>query len=107
MLRSPRSGRDRQALAAVDARGDEIHDEGRDGRAGRSVAASFGVVVDRSGTVTPPVRLLAPPDVSAWPALQERVLVRFPIRPQPAVVAYRAQVAAVRAGIAHALRYTS
>lgn len=72
----------------------QVMTEGRDGRAGRSVAAGFGVVVDRSGTVTPPVRLLAPPDVSAWPALQERVLVRFPIRPQPAVVAYRAQVAA-------------
>ena len=72
----------------------QVMTEGRDGRAGRSVAAGFGVVVDRSGTVTPPVRLLAPPDVSAWPALQERVLVRFPIQPQPAVVAYRAQVAA-------------
>ena len=72
----------------------QVMTEGRDGRAGRSVAAGFGVVVDRSGTVTPPVRLLAPPDVSAWPALQERVLVRFPIRPQPAGVAYRAQVAA-------------
>ncbi|SIR67006.1 FecR family protein [Sphaerotilus natans] len=72
----------------------QVMTEGRDGRAGRSVAAGFGVVVDRSGAVTLPVRLLAAPDVSAWPVLHDQLLVRFAVAAQSAAVAFRGQVAA-------------
>ncbi|MFM2347174.1 MAG: hypothetical protein RL654_1927 [Pseudomonadota bacterium] len=74
----------------------QVMAEGRDRRSGRSVvAAGFGVALDRTGRVTPPVPLLAPPDVSAWPVLQDQLLVRFAVRSQAGAVAHRAQVAAV------------
>ncbi|MDZ7858779.1 FecR domain-containing protein [Sphaerotilus sp.] len=72
----------------------QVATDGRQGQPGQRVNAGFGVVVDRTGAVTPPVRLLAAPDVSALPALQERPLVRFALAPQTGAVAYRGQVAA-------------
>ncbi|MFM2053942.1 MAG: hypothetical protein RL456_1979 [Pseudomonadota bacterium] len=67
---------------------------GHDGRPGQAVGAGFGVVVDRTGEVPAPARLPGAPDLSAWPARQERLLVRFPVGPQPGAVAFRGQVAA-------------
>ncbi|RVT53345.1 FecR domain-containing protein [Rubrivivax albus] len=60
------------------------------------VQAGFGTVIDTSGRVADPVRLLPAPDLAPLPRLQERVLVRFVV-PTPAVmagvVAWRAQLA--------------
>ncbi len=67
--------------------------DGRGGRLGRRVRAGQGVVVDRSGRVMPPVALLAAPDLSGLPELQERPLVRFTLPQQAGARAYRAQVA--------------
>jgi len=68
--------------------------DGLHGKPGQRVNAGFGLVVDRTGDVQPPVRLLAAPDLSALPALQDRVLVRMPLAPQPGAVAYLGQIAA-------------
>ena len=68
--------------------------DGLRGKPGQRVNAGFGVVVDRTGDVPPPVRLLAAPDLSALPVLQDRVLVRMPLAPQPGAVAYLGQIAA-------------
>lgn len=59
---------------------------------GQLVKAGFGVVVDRSGRVAPPVPLLPAPDLSQLPALQERPLVRFTLNPLAGATAYRGQV---------------
>ncbi len=59
---------------------------------GQLVNAGFGVVVDTSGNVAPPVRLLPAPDLSALPGLQELPLLRFALAALPGAVAYRAQV---------------
>lgn len=67
--------------------------QGRDGGAEQRVEAGFGVVVDADGRVTPPTRLLPPPDLSAVPVLQERPLVRLPMVPLAGAAGYRAQVA--------------
>lgn len=67
--------------------------DGLDGQPGQRVQAGQGVVVDRRGQVSLPVALLAAPDLSGLPVLQERPLVRFTLLPQPGAVAYRAQVA--------------
>lgn len=91
----------------VDSRADVTRNEvleglvmtdGHDGRPGRPVGSGFGVVVDRAGAVPLPVRLPGAPDLSAWPAFQDQVLVRFPVAPQPGVVAFRGQVAAAADG---------
>lgn len=68
--------------------------DGRAGQPGQQVGAGFGVVLDRTGEVPPPVPLLVAPDLSALPALQERTLVRMPLAPQAGAVAYLGQVAA-------------
>jgi hypothetical protein len=60
---------------------------------GQLVKAGFGVVVDSSGRVAPPVPLLAAPDLGQWPTLQERPLVRFSLPAMAAAVAFRGQVA--------------
>ncbi|WP_338415032.1 FecR domain-containing protein [uncultured Sphaerotilus sp.] len=72
----------------------QVAADGLRGGPGQRVNAGFGVVVDRTGDVQPPVRLLAAPDLSALPALQERLLVRMPLAPQPGAVAYLGQIAA-------------
>jgi hypothetical protein len=72
----------------------QVMTAGRDGRQGRAVEAGYGVVVGRAGEVSAPVRLPAAPDLSAWPASQDRVLVRFPVTLPPGMVAVRGQVAA-------------
>ena len=68
--------------------------QGHPGAAEQRVEAGFGVVVDADGRVTPPTRLLPAPDLSAVPVLQERPLVRLPVRPQAGAAGYRALVAA-------------
>ena len=60
---------------------------------GQVVRAGFGVVVDRSGRVAPPVPLLPAPDLLQLPALQEQPLVRFTLPPLAGASAYRGQVA--------------
>ena len=72
----------------------QVATDGRAGQPGQLVDAGFGVVVDRTGTVAPPVKLLAAPDLAGLPGLQERPLVRFTVAPMPGAVAYRGQVAA-------------
>lgn len=57
------------------------------------IDAGFGVVVDRTGTVPPPVRLLPAPEVAGWPTRLEQVLVRLPLRVQSGAVAYVGQIA--------------
>jgi hypothetical protein len=72
----------------------QVAADGHDGKPGQRVHAGFGVVVDRTGAVQPPVPLLVAPEVAGLPVLQERVLVRMPIVAQPGAVAYLGQIAA-------------
>jgi hypothetical protein len=60
---------------------------------GQLVKAGFGVVVDRTGSVAPPVPLLRAPDLSQLPVLQDRPLVRFTLATLGGASAYRAQLA--------------
>ena len=62
-------------------------------RAEQRLAAGFGTLVDSAGRVAEPVRLLAEPELSTLPALQDRPLVRFTLPPITGATAYRAQVA--------------
>ena len=58
------------------------------------VTAGFGTIIDGNGRVAPPSPLLPAPDLSAWPPLNERPLVRVSL-PLPAGAAgWRAQVGA-------------
>lgn len=57
------------------------------------LAAGFGTRVGPQGGPAAPVRLASPPDLSAVPALHERILVRIEVPPVPGASAYRAQVA--------------
>ncbi len=66
--------------------------DGAAGQPGQVVKAGFGVVVDRTGAVAPPVALLPAPDLTQLPALQERPLVRFTLPAQAGASAYRSQV---------------
>jgi len=79
-----------EGAVAVDGLGGQ---PGQPAQPGQRVEAGQGVVVDRSGQVAPPVALLAAPDLSGLPLLQERPLVRFTLAPQALARAYRAQVA--------------
>jgi hypothetical protein len=72
----------------------QVAADGHHGKPGQRVHAGFGVVVDRTGDVPPPVPLLAAPELSGLPVLHERVLVRMPIVAQPGAAAYRGQIAA-------------
>jgi hypothetical protein len=58
------------------------------------VAAGFGTVIDTSGRVAPPSPLLPAPDLSAWPPLLERPLVRLTLPLPPGGAGWRAQVGA-------------
>ena len=60
---------------------------------GQLVKAGFGVVVDSTGRVAPPVALLAAPSVAQLPALQERALVRFALPAVAGASTYRGQIA--------------
>ena len=55
--------------------------------------AGFGSVVDSAMRVSEPVALLAAPDVSRLPKLQERTLLRFPLGQPQGAKSYRAQLA--------------
>lgn len=59
----------------------------------RDVAAGFGTVVEQGKPPADPVKLLAPPDLSAAAALHERPLLRFKFTPLEGATGYRAQVA--------------
>lgn len=58
------------------------------------VAAGFGTVIDGSGRVAAPSPLLPAPDLSAWPPLQERPLVRLTLPLPAGAVGWRVQVGA-------------
>lgn len=60
---------------------------------GIEVKSGFGVRVSAAGRADAPAPLLAAPDLSGLPPLQERPLVRFRANTVPGAVRYRAQVA--------------
>jgi hypothetical protein len=68
---------------------------GADGSAkgAKRVEKGFGSVVDSSKSVSDPIALLAPPDVSQLASLHERPLLRFPLPAVAGARAYRAQLA--------------
>ena len=66
--------------------------DGISAQPGQLVKAGFGVVVDPTGRVAPPVPLLPAPDLSQQPALQERPLVRFTLSALAGATEYRGQV---------------
>jgi hypothetical protein len=72
----------------------QVAADGLHGKPGQRVHAGHGVVVDRTGDVSPPVPLLAAPDLAGLAVLQERVLVRMPVVAQAGAVAYLGQIAA-------------
>jgi len=57
------------------------------------VAAGYGTQVDAHQGAMAPVELSPAPDLSAVPALHERILVRIKVPPVPGTTQYRAQVA--------------
>lgn len=57
------------------------------------LAAGFGTQVDHGQRAGTPVKLPPGPDLSAVPALHERILVRVNLPPVPGATLYRAQVA--------------
>ena len=61
---------------------------------GQRVSAGFGTVVDLAGRVAVPLPLLAAPDTSALPSLQEQIVVRFTLPATPAAQRWRGQIAA-------------
>src|SRR5262249_26151296 len=67
-------------------------DVGRDGNAATRVGAGFATLVDAKGRATAPIALLPAPDLSALPALHERLVVRFDVPAVAGAAAYRAQV---------------
>jgi len=80
-----------QGLTRGEVLGGSVAFEGA--RNAERVDAGFGTVIGAGGSVAPPVRLLPRPDTTALPALQERLLMRFALPPQPGAVAWRGQVA--------------
>lgn len=66
---------------------------GAAGKDEKRLQAGFGSVVDATKTVSDPVVLLAAPDVSRLPKIQERPLLRFALPAQAGARAYRAQLA--------------
>jgi hypothetical protein len=62
-------------------------------RGAERVGAGYGSVIGGDGQVAAPVRLLPRPDTTALPALQERLLMRFALPPQPGAAAWRGQIA--------------
>ena len=72
----------------------QVAADGLHGKPGQRVQAGYGVLVDRTGDVQPPVPLLAAPPVAGLPVLHERVLVRMPVVAQAGAVAYLGQIVA-------------
>lgn len=56
------------------------------------ISAGFGSVIGGAGQVAPPVKLLDKPDTAELPTLQERILMRFPLKAMPGAKAYRGQI---------------
>lgn len=56
------------------------------------ISAGFGSVIGGAGQVAPPVKLLDKPDTADLPTLQERILMRFPLKAMPGAQAYRGQI---------------
>jgi hypothetical protein len=65
---------------------------GEPGATGERVAAGFGTVISAAGKVATPAPLLAAPDVSSLPTLQQRILLRFALPPITGAAAYRGQI---------------
>jgi hypothetical protein len=57
------------------------------------LGAGFGTLVEQGKPPVPPVKLLAPPDLSATPKLHERTLLRFKFADTAGASGYRAQIA--------------
>lgn len=56
------------------------------------IGAGFGSVIGGSGLVAAPVKLLDKPDTAELPTLQERILMRFPLKSMMGAKAYRGQI---------------
>ncbi len=67
------------------------------GEVALDVKAGYGTLVESGKAPLPAVRLLAAPDLSTAPTLQERILLRFRFNPVTGATGYRAQVAADKA----------
>lgn len=63
------------------------------GTSSKRLEAGFGAVVEKNRLVSEPIRLLAAPDVTPLPKLQERTILRFPLPAVAGAAGYRAQVA--------------
>jgi hypothetical protein len=63
------------------------------GSAAKRLEAGFGTAIDAQARVAEPVPLLAAPDLRSQPALQERLVVRFPVPTLAGAVAWRGLVA--------------
>ena len=64
------------------------------GRRPVRLSEGYGLVAEAGKPLSAPVALLAAPDLSELPRLQERPLVRFELAPIAGAIAYRGQVAA-------------
>ncbi len=62
------------------------------GSAPAPIGAGFGSIIGGSGQVAPPVKLLDKPDTTDLPTLQERILMRFPLKAMAGAKAYRGQI---------------
>lgn len=58
----------------------------------RELAAGFGTLIDAQRRVTEPTPLLGAPSVAAMPALQERLVLRFPLAAMAGAAGHRGQV---------------
>lgn len=88
----------RVSAGEVDTRGEVL--EGAVGASGtaapgaeRRVEAGFGTLIDRSGRVAAPTRLLPPPELHDPPVRHERPVVRVRVVPMEGAAQYRVQVA--------------
>lgn len=61
--------------------------------AGRRLDAGFGTTIDGARQVAEPTPLLPAPDLRDLPALQERLVVRFPVPAVPGATGFRGQIA--------------
>ncbi len=66
---------------------------GTDDVGARRLGAGFGTVIDAERRVGEPTPLLAAPDVSAMPTLQERLVLRFALPTMAGATGFRGQVA--------------
>ena len=80
-----------EGVVAVAA--DKIDKSDKSGKSEKRLTAGFGSVVDSAKSVAEPTALLAAPDMTRLPKLQERIVLRFALPLLDGVRAYRAQVA--------------